>query len=227
MLSNQNFEKENQKDLNAQIERLKKENEEMEKLRKENEQYKGLYDVVARHAANLEEDLENRLKQLEYVLDMDSMTGIFNRRKFAGCMIDEVKRAMQIKWPLSLIMFDVDGFNRINNTHGHDAGDAVLIKTARAVQKHLMQGDILARWGGDEFALLLPNTAAERALYVAGVCRNEIASCRYWVDDEVTCSFGVTQMLEKDDARSMVVRAEKALYRAKNLGKNRVAVLKD
>jgi diguanylate cyclase (GGDEF)-like protein len=216
-----------QMEHNSEQEQPGKLYEEIIKLKKENEQYKGMYEVLSKHATNLEEDLECRLKQLNYVTHMDSMTGILNRRSFIAYIKEGIEKARRDTKTLSVIMYDVDGFNTINDMYGHDAGDAILIKTVNVVKKHLKEKDIFARWGGDKFILMLPDISFESAFYLAEKAKDEIATCKYWIDNEVTCSFGVTVLLPDDDDRRLIIRAERALRRAKSLGKNRVGMIKE
>jgi len=163
-------------------------------------------------------------KKLEQRAHFDPLTGALNREAFKE--IFERASREELFLPLSLIVFDLDNFKSINDTFGHAAGDEVLKKVAQAVRQSLRKGDVLARWGGEEFVILLPNTDAEGARTVAEKLRKALPGLKIEAIGSrgVTASFGVTEVKPGESLYRAFVRADEALYRAKKGGKNRTEV---
>ncbi|PKL92688.1 MAG: hypothetical protein CVV21_02715 [Candidatus Goldiibacteriota bacterium HGW-Goldbacteria-1] len=196
--------------------------DELEELKKENEDLKLLYDTIVKHATTLENDLEKKLREITVMSVTDSLTNIFNRRKFTDSLLFEVKGALKNSTPLALIIFDIDNFKQINDKYGHDYGDFVLVTSVSIIKKVLLKNSIFARWGGDEFTILLPGTNAAQAVKIAEAAREELHNHYLNIHREVSCSFGVTELLSTDNIKSFIVRADNALYDAKNNGRNSV-----
>ena len=159
---------------------------------------------------------------------VDPKTGLFNARYFAAAIRDELERAERSGAPMSLIMADLDLLREINNAYGHLAGDAVLRGIAGVFQLHLRHTDIPARFGGEEFALLLPETTPEEAAEIAERIRRAVAEKRFEVETSsepirATISLGVAGY-PKDgtDPNELIHQADLAVYRAKLQGRNRV-----
>jgi diguanylate cyclase (GGDEF)-like protein len=137
-----------------------------------------------------------------------------------------MRKAREAHEPLSILAIDVDEFKRINDTHGHAAGDRVLRQIARACVEALREGDLLGRIGGEEFLAILPNTTLDRALDVAERLRHRVESLELAdlpTDLRATISIGVAQMhASEEDAADLTRRADMALYQAKAQGRNRV-----
>jgi diguanylate cyclase (GGDEF)-like protein len=166
---------------------------------------------------------------LERVMELathDSLTGAFNKRRFDEAFPAEVARASQSQTPLSLVLFDIDFFKRINDGFGHPAGDAVLREVTRIATACLAGGGLLARVGGEEFAVLLP-VALSGARYVAERMRTAIEAHPFVVDEKkvpVTISLGVAQAAAADETPSKLYeRADALLYESKHSGRNRVS----
>ena len=161
--------------------------------------------------------------------DTDELTSLPNRRAFKEALTHEIQRAKRYGTPLALTLFDLDHFKRVNDTHGHPAGDRVLVAAARAVERNLRESDVFARVGGEEFAVLLPGTSEDGALDLAERLRaalQAISPLALDVDAQITASFGVVAFdRDADDStgESLVAAADAALYNAKWLGRNRVA----
>ncbi len=176
-------------------------------------------------------DISQR-KQLEDELfhqaNTDSLTGISNRRHFMVEAEQEIRRARRFSRALSVIMMDLDRFKWINDNLGHAAGDAVLETIVRASQESLRESDIMGRLGGEEFAILLPETDLEAAVEVAERLLNHVAETPVPTTKGVvhcTTSLGVARLDEADNSiDDLLHRADEALYRAKNNGRNRVEV---
>lgn len=159
--------------------------------------------------------------ELEQLATRDSLTNTLTRRYIDEACCIELERSNRSGQPLALLMMDLDHFKAINDTHGHQVGDRVLVEFAAKVQSRLRNKDLLGRFGGEEFVLLLPNTPREAALQVAERIR---AACVPH-ENEVGCtvSIGVTlSQPQQDSLDKMLARADAALYEAKNTGRNRV-----
>lgn len=172
----------------------------------------------------------NNSKRFERTLRIsikDDLTGMHNRRYFNERLGDELERVNRYpKTPLSLIMLDIDFFKQVNDTHGHQFGDSVLIWFAGFLSATLRKSDVVARYGGEEFAILLINTDQDQALEVAEDLRQQIESLsRAATGTAITASFGVATFGEKATSiDSLIGKADKALYAAKAQGRNRVCL---
>jgi diguanylate cyclase (GGDEF) domain len=155
----------------------------------------------------------------------DSLTGIHNREKFDETLAQEVERARRYGTPLSLIMFDIDHFKQVNDVHGHQVGDMVLINLAQAVSAHIRENDIFARWGGEEFMILAPGIPKDSAAQLAEKLRDMVAKTDFPVSRRITISLGVAQFQDEDTPRSLAKRVDDALYKAKHGGRNRVETI--
>lgn len=174
-----------------------------------------------------QEALKRANELLERQATTDVLTGIPNRLKFNSALGREIRKAWRHRVPLSLIMFDIDHFKRINDTYGHHIGDLVLQELAGLIGKSIREEDILARWGGEEFVVLLPHTDRDGGVKLANRMLLKVAKNTFSVVNTVTCSFGVALFRKEDDGEAFVQRADKALYAAKGRGRNRVEVAED
>lgn len=163
---------------------------------------------------------EGELKRLALT---DSLTSIANRLNFNTTLDMEIERTRRYKHPLSLIMFDIDHFKSFNDTYGHDAGDRILIELTALISKNTRANDLFARWGGEEFVLLLPCTVLHDAAAIAEKLRGTIEHNMFSDARKVTSSFGVCQFGE-EDADTFLKRADIALYTSKESGRNMVTV---
>ena len=179
--------------------------------------------------AAIERDLtEHKMLQqrLEILASTDALTGLPNRQAIMGKAKTEFSRARRYERPLSLVMIDVDHFKSINDTYGHAAGDHVLTNVGHILGDSLRESDILARIGGEEFVLLLPDTPKANAEHVAERMREQLANStiKYQnIEISITASFGVAAITAEDDTlEQMLGRADLAMYEAKNNGRNQV-----
>lgn len=161
-------------------------------------------------------------KQLEELATKDFLTDLVNRRRFFEHLESAMADARIQNTGLSVVMFDLDFFKRINDTFGHDSGDVVLKNTALRVRELLRGSDCAARFGGEEFIILLRETRIDAALAIAEAVRSKIATVPYDLVGAVSASFGVAEWNTKEDARALINRADRALYVAKQTGRNRV-----
>lgn len=170
----------------------------------------------------LTKELSEKNKILKEIADTDELTGLYNRYFLDEKIAEEIEKADKNDTPLSLIIFDLDHFKRVNDTWGHDVGDVVLIRTADMARKIIGSSEILARWGGEEFVILMPQTSLEGALVVAEKLRQTISDNIHPSVGTVTASFGIAERIKLESFESWFRRVDQALYRAKCLGRNRV-----
>jgi diguanylate cyclase (GGDEF)-like protein len=167
-------------------------------------------------------------KQLEYELEKmattDKLTGAFTRTKFHEIIKREMERAKRYGHPLSMIMFDIDHFKAVNDTHGHAVGDYVLQTLTQIVRQNLREIDYPIRWGGEEFIIIVPDTEVESAQVLAERIRKAAERYQFDYAGVITVSFGVTRFREDDTEDSFIKRADDAMYLAKKKGRNRVEV---
>ncbi|MGM0689793.1 MAG: GGDEF domain-containing protein [Bacillota bacterium] len=158
--------------------------------------------------------------ELKRLSETDTLTGIYIRRKFDQEVNKLMDLASRYNHPLSLVLFDIDNLKRINDEYGHLTGDRVLSTLAGIVKAALRSSDIFARWGGDEFAILLPHTTKSQARELAERIRDIIVSHYFTQVGYISCSFGVTAYQKGDDINSLISRVDRRLYKAKKTGRN-------
>lgn len=169
-----------------------------------------------------EQELLGSNLQLERLANTDRLTGQWTRLKFEEVANNEINRAGRYDLPLSLIFLDIDCFKLINDQHGHEVGDAVLSGVAHRLKAQLRDSDSLCRWGGEEFIILMPHTDLDHACAIAEKLRALLAATPVAEGIDVSASFGVAQWQAGQSLRELVQRADQMLYRAKQLGRNRV-----
>ena len=180
------------------------------------EQINGNYLVVFTNITAKEQNVS--LKEMAY---HDHLTQIYNRQMFNKLYQKELSNKKRHGDSLSLIMLDIDYFKALNDTYGHDIGDKVLIALSELITKHLRTTDIFARWGGEEFLILMPRTDKATAYKKAQELRQIIEDHNNQIP-QFTVSFGVTELTDYDKELSAFIRVDKALYQAKRNGKNQV-----
>ncbi len=164
-------------------------------------------------------------EEIKHLATTDSLTGIANRGAFSAILTGEVERAKRYGTPLALAMYDLDYFKRVNDTFGHDVGDYVLRAVTDLVKQNIRATDVVARWGGEEFLVLMPQMDMRGAGKAAEKLRQAIAGHHFDKVSELTASFGVVVFDAQDDQNSLLKRVDDALYRAKQQGRNRVEML--
>ncbi|HEV7455671.1 MAG TPA: diguanylate cyclase [Roseococcus sp.] len=175
------------------------------------------------------EALRDALKEARRAAATDALTGLPNRRSFEERLAEALARANSEQTPLCLLMFDIDHFKSVNDTHGHPAGDAVLRGVADTLREWARPHDRLARVGGEEFAAILPTTSRETAAGLADSLRRAVAGEGFIVGAEgqqlsVTISLGVAQLQPPETGEVLLGRADAALYDAKRQGRDRVVL---
>ncbi|MCP4679289.1 MAG: diguanylate cyclase [Deltaproteobacteria bacterium] len=169
-------------------------------------------------------------KELEIQATTDPLTGLFNRRQGKKLMNKEASRVSRKLQDLSLIMMDIDHFKRVNDTYGHDAGDAVLVEVAGRLKDGCREYDSVVRWGGEEILIVCPETDSQHVEIVAERFREKLAGAPIEISDtqsiEVTASFGAASSEKVDNLsiESLITQCDNALYQAKKDGRNCVKI---
>lgn len=179
--------------------------------------------VILMVASQIKDQFARIEAQTEFLKEMasiDYLTGVANRRHMENIIAHSFTYASK---DLSVIMVDIDHFKLVNDTHGHDAGDQVLISVAQQLREHVRSTDTLGRWGGEEFIVVAPNTDIDHVARLAERLRLVLAQ-NTTAEIALTASFGVSVYQDGDSPDSLVKRADKAMYRAKTLGRNRVEI---
>ncbi len=189
--------------------------------------------VDATLCARLAEDIKRHVlpsrAELEMLASHDGLTRLLNRNAFNNRMASELRRAKRYQYPLSLMMMDIDHFKRINDSYGHQAGDACLTGISEVVRNMCREQEIVARYGGEEFVIVMPHTDLAHAMALAERLRRAIENTPITYEQQkirCTISIGLAQLQQSDSdtGSTLITRADQALYEAKEAGRNRVCV---
>lgn len=172
-------------------------------------------------------ELETERKKYELIATLDPITSIYNRLKFDDILTNEIKRADQFGHLLSIIMFNIDDFKRINQQFGYSHGDEVLITLSTIVQQRIREKDVFARWSSEDFILLIPDDDKQGAAILAESIRSIIESFHFRNVGTLTCSFGITEFTHGKSKIQVLNEVVQALYMSKNNGKNCVTFYKE
>jgi diguanylate cyclase (GGDEF)-like protein len=172
-------------------------------------------------------DNARRFAEARALADLDALTGLHNHRYFHEVLGREVARALRYSRRLSLIVLDLDDFKAVNDRVGHLQGDAVLAEVAGRIRMVVRSADLACRIGGDEFAVLLPESARSDAELLAGRIARAVRGQAIARAGTLNLSAGIAELRPNEDAQSLFVRADEALYRAKELGKARTVAAND
>ncbi len=158
--------------------------------------------------------------ELEKIATTDKLTGLNNRMKFNQTLDDELQRALRYKNRIGLMVIDIDHFKSVNDTYGHQVGDEVLIKTSNTLKKNLRESDIIFRWGGKEFTIIALEVNEKTLSTIAQHLRKAIEAVNFDTVGKKTISIGTTISTNGDNQHSIIKRADRALYLAKEAGRN-------
>ena len=183
---------------------------------------KQIYSLTERELYRRNQQLKTLNEELERISVTDKLTGLFNRHK----MDDELEKAFYL-WkrynrPFCLLMVDIDNFKGVNDTYGHQVGDAVLREFAEILISSLRHSDVASRWGGEEFLILCPETRKHEALILAERIRSKVSERNFVANLKITVSVGVCEVKDHNTIDALLSEADNNLYKAKQLGKNKV-----
>ncbi len=165
-------------------------------------------------------DIKLESQKHYYHATHDALTGIYNRSYYLDSITMQIQNANRYETPFCVVMLDIDHFKRFNDTYGHLVGDKVLVQLSSLVKQNTRKNDVFARWGGEEFIILLTKTSLEKAELIAQNLRKLIENMKIDGIGKVTSSFGVTQFIKDDTEQSILKRVDDALYEAKQKGRN-------
>ncbi len=168
----------------------------------------------------LKNTISTSIYKLHYQSTTDNLTKIANRMSFLDKVQKDIEPTIKEGEKHALIMFDIDFFKHINDTYGHDIGDSVLIEFSSVIKSHIRKHDLLARWGGEEFMLLLPYTELSEAIDKTEQILNTIRAYPFTIVKKITASAGVTQFKINENVEETLKRADELLYKAKNSGRD-------
>lgn len=172
--------------------------------------------------------LQQRESQILAASLTDPLTGVGNRRRLEQGLLAEISRADRTATKLCAFIADLDHFKLINDNYGHDVGDKVLMAFGDLLRRRTRVSDVVTRFGGEEFVVLMPNTDLKNAVAIADRVREAFAACHIDpLPSTVTASFGVAEMVPGEQGNDLLRRADAALYAAKSSGRNRVATLRN
>jgi diguanylate cyclase len=175
------------------------------------------------------ENLRQRLQEKHEQAVHDPLTGLYNRLAYDERIMQEFARWKRYEQPMVLMMIDIDHFKHVNDTYGHKAGDKALMLIADQLRSHLRESDFLARFGGEEFVVLMPETNLDSAIIAADKLRVAVKQCQFHYQNaqvSITISAGLAQLRKDDSTESLFQRADEAMYRAKQAGRNQCLVEK-
>lgn len=170
-------------------------------------------------------ELEQKRKMFEKLATTDILTQVYNRYYMSERLSEELERSRRNGTSLEVMMFDLDHFKQVNDKHGHHVGDYVLQTFAALIKEHIRSYDVFARWGGEEFLLLIPNLTEDTILAIAQKLRNVVKNYDFEYVEKITVSIGCAKLKNDDSIETFLNRADEALYMAKANGRDRVEIL--
>jgi two-component system cell cycle response regulator len=201
----------------------------MANVKRENERLRKELESTLGELKSKNGQLENSLKTVQQMAATDPLTGLYNRRHFGRVLEQLFSEAQRYETDLSCVMIDVDGYKQINDKHGHQTGDRLLITAAKVISANLRKMDVAARYGGDEFVILLPHADTIEATAVAQRIRDDYYSAsaavlRIGIGVRLSIGIGSLKLNGPVGHEQLIAFADKALYRAKESGRNRIAI---
>jgi len=176
-------------------------------------------DIFLISLTNITKMRENQLEITQKAF-YDGLTGVYNRNKFNDILNADIEKAFRDDTYFSCVLIDIDHFKNFNDTYGHLVGDEVLVLLAQTISENIRKKDFFARWGGEEFVILLAHTTLDEAIIITEQLRKNVAQIKHKTAGHISASFGVTQYIKGDDIESIFKRCDEALYEAKNYGRN-------
>lgn len=195
----------------------------IEQLEQRNQSLEALVADRTLELSRVNQQLQMQLDENRSLAERDTLTGIANRYRLEKALLEECDRADRFRQPMALIAMDIDDFKPINDRYGHAVGDQALISVVQGLKACERPSDLLARWGGDEFMVILPISSLSTAKAMAERIRTKIAQVPAVSDFKLTLSLGVVERRRGESPADLMARADQALYRAKAAGKDRVS----
>jgi len=184
-----------------------------------------LFSELRKKIHDLEPEIKKQITELYDLATKDEKTGVYNYRFFKNIFEIEVEKTKRKKEKLSLIMIDIDFFKKVNDQYGHLVGDKLLVELTKRLRKDLRDYDVLARFGGEEFLILLPGTDIATAKKVAERLRRNLWKNKKLERYKITISLGITEYKVRDNIAKMIKRVDKAMYISKKGGRNKITIL--
>lgn len=195
----------------------------IEQLERRNQSLEALVAERTRELSRVNQQLQLQLDENRFLAERDALTRVANRYRLEQVLLEECDRAERFRLPLALVAMDIDDFKPINDRHGHGVGDQTLVRVVEGLEACVRPGDLLARWGGDEFMLILPKSVLETAKMLAERIRQKMRDVPAVGDFKVTLSLGVVERRMGESPAALMARADQALYRSKAAGKDVVS----
>lgn len=194
----------------------------VQQLEQKNHSLEALVAARTRELSWVNEQLQRQLEDNRVLAERDALTLVANRYRLEKVLRQECERSRRFRQPLSLVVIDLDDFKLINDRYGHVRGDRVLLQVVECIKTCLRSQDLLARWGGDEFMIVMPHSTQALARERAECILQQLSQLPAVGEYRLTASFGVAEWANEELPEQLVNRADQALYSAKAAGKNRV-----
>ena len=195
----------------------------IEQLERRNQSLEALVAERTRELSRVNQQLQLQLDENRSLAERDALTRVANRYRLEKVLLEECDRAERFRLPLALLAMDIDDFKPINDRHGHGVGDQTLMSVVESLEACVRPGDLLARWGGDEFVVVLPKSTLESAKNLAERIRQSMSEVPTVGDFKITLSLGVVERHAGEGPDALMARADQALYRSKAAGKDIVS----
>lgn len=195
----------------------------IEQLERRNQSLEALVAERTRELSRVNQQLQLQLDENRSLAERDALTRVANRYRLEKVLLEECERAQRFRLPLALVAMDIDDFKPINDRHGHGVGDQTLMSVVESLEACVRPGDLLARWGGDEFVVVLPKSTLESAKNLAERIRQSMSEVPTMGDFKITLSLGVVERHAGEGPDALMARADQALYRSKAAGKDIVS----